>query len=667
MKIICLDIETTGFDPNENAVLEIAAIKFDLEKNYETFHNFVEFKGEIPSLIQKLTSITSQDVYDAPSLSSLKQELLEFCGDLPIMGHNISFDKNFLAGKDIHIPGALLDTMPLSHMAFEKISSFSLEILSKTFNTENQPSHRAIDDVRANIELFRTICDRLNQLPQQNKDLLLQALQNNQNPDCKIYLHLLEHCLDNDSNSQDSDTSEQNTQQNNSLRIQAVDFNLLKKIKQDSQQEIKNPNNYIDKSLVINSISDPNADIFSLMRILAKLGDNTHIDDINFRSDQFGLIHRFCHKQMLDLQTGNYICSIETLLNYHQAKAIPSHAEIQILDGPYLEESFIHHFETTLRSSDFETAQNTEQLTFLYMHLVKYIREELSLHPDQNFFGSLDKFTLTKAPFLDFLHQLSKLPNQSAETQAKLQKFSEQCKSGHVFCMMQNNNFPAFKSIPANLQIDKRSLLEYLTGLQVTLTQSNSSDRFLLETQDLGIHQKDPLYLETLTEQLFQALKDTEQKALVICPSSDNIRYVYDKLCLKFQELGIELLAQNQSGSKGKILANLSDDTSTPQILMCSHHFFLKFHPDLHGCQKAILTKLPIGSPSHFYYKIKEKQAENSFIEITIPNTGNNINHICSALSQQNINHLFVLDDRMHSTGWGKNIKRYLDKSIEHI
>ena len=75
MKIICLDIETTGFDPNENAVLEIAAIKFDLEKNYETFHSFVEFKGEIPSLIQKLTSITSQDVYDAPSLSSLKQEL----------------------------------------------------------------------------------------------------------------------------------------------------------------------------------------------------------------------------------------------------------------------------------------------------------------------------------------------------------------------------------------------------------------------------------------------------------------------------------------------------------------------------------------------------------------------------------------------------------------
>ncbi len=42
-------------------------------------------------------------------------------------------------------------------------------------------------------------------------------------------------------------------------------------------------------------------------------------------------------------------------------------------------------------------------------------------------------------------------------------------------------------------QIDKRNLLEYLTGLQVTLTQTNSSEKFLLETQDLGIHQKDPL------------------------------------------------------------------------------------------------------------------------------------------------------------------------------
>jgi len=93
----------------------------------------------------------------------------------------------------------------------------------------------------------------------------------------------------------------------------------------------------------------------------------------------------------------------------------------------------------------------------------------------------------------------------------------------------------------------------------------------------------------------------------------------------------------------------------------------LKFNPDLHGCKKAILTKLPIGSPSHFYYKIKEKQAENSFIEIAIPNTANNLNHICGMLANQQINHLFLLDDRMDSTGWGKNIKRKLDQFIEFI
>ena len=663
MKFICLDIETTGFDPQENSVLEIAAIKYDLNQNYETFHHFVEYKGTIPALIQKLTSITSDDVFNAPALDSLKQDLINFCGDLPIMGHNISFDTNFLSAKGIQIPGPLLDTMPLSHMAFDNLESFSLEILCKKHNKDNLPSHRAIDDVKANIELFRTICQRLDQIPQANKDLLIQALENSQNQSAKIYLDLFKEIFTQNHTPQ---TQSDQTPEHSHTLITAIDFNLIHKNKLESQLLLKNPNNFINKDLVIQNTQNPHSDIFSLMRIIPKLGAQTHIDDVNFRSDQFNQIHKFCHTEFQEIGKKHYICSIETLLEYHNSKQIPNQTKVEIIDGPYLEESFLHFYETTIRSSDFETPENSEEITFIYMHLIKFLREELKLYPDQNFFGIIDKFILTQAGFSDFIFKL-KQQTLNPKALKKLEQFEKDIKNGHVFCMLVSDNMPTFKSIPANLHVDKRSLLEFLTGLHAEIKTGHKTNKFLIDTQDLGISQKDPMYIETLTEQIFQSLKDTSQKALVICPSADNIKYIYEKLCLKFQELGIELLAQNQSGSKGKILANLADDQSTPQILLCTHHFLLKFNPDLHGCKKAILTKLPIGSPSHFYYKIKEKQAENSFIEIAIPNTANNLNHICGMLANQQIDHLFLLDDRMDSTGWGKNIKRKLDQFIEFI
>ena len=126
MKFICLDIETTGFDPQTNSVLEIAAVKYDLNGNLDTFHTFINFQQSIPSLIKKLTSITEKDVENAPTLESQIPLLEEFCENLPVMGHNIDFDLNFLNSNGANLENPKLDTMPLSHMVFSTIQSFSL-------------------------------------------------------------------------------------------------------------------------------------------------------------------------------------------------------------------------------------------------------------------------------------------------------------------------------------------------------------------------------------------------------------------------------------------------------------------------------------------------------------------------------------------------------------
>ena len=173
-----------------------------------------------------------------PRAYHLLNKNLEFCGDLPIMGHNISFDKNFLAGKDIHIPGALLDTMPLLIWPSKKLAA-SLSKFYQDFQYRKPTIALRHRRCQGQHRIISNYLRQAQSIPQQN-DLLLQALQNNQNPDCKIYHQLLEHCLSNDSSSQNSDASELNTQQNN-FRIQAVDFNLLKKSNKIRSKKSKIP------------------------------------------------------------------------------------------------------------------------------------------------------------------------------------------------------------------------------------------------------------------------------------------------------------------------------------------------------------------------------------------------------------------------------------------
>ena len=473
MKFICLDIETTGFDPENNSVLEIAAIKYDLEKNIDTLHTFIKYEQEIPSLIKKLTSITEDDVKDAPPLESQIKLFEEFCEDLPIMGHNINFDINFLNQNGFNLTNPKLDTMPLSHMAFNEIESFSLAILCKTFNKTNLPSHRAIDDVRANIELFRTICDKLSKLAKTQQDLLITTLKNSNDNEAKAYLELFSYIFKNQNNSESDYQTQATIDSDSAPTLLAVDQNLMKNFKKN-HKVLKNPNDYINTKLVIEETSNPENDFQSLIRIISKMEDQTklHLNEINFRSDQFNHLAKFCQTDFEELSQGHWISSIETLFEYKKNNKLPYEIEIQLLDGPYLEESFLKSQELTIRSSDFETSNNTNEVTFIFYHLNKFLRESLRVPVEQNYFGLLDRFTLTQKEFSDFIFQLSKLELNQKQKDT-LETFRQHTKSGYVNAMLLCDQQPILKSISYDLEVSKRKILEYLTGHKVEILKES--------------------------------------------------------------------------------------------------------------------------------------------------------------------------------------------------
>ncbi len=151
---ISLDLETTGFNPEKDKIIEFGAIKFDLNGHNETLDFLVDPEMKIPEIITHITNIRDEDVKGAVKFPEKIQEVQEFIGDYPIIGHNIQFDTNFLRGNGITIENPEYDTHPLSKMLLPDAPSHSLEILTQLLGLTHESKHRALDDAIAAKELF---------------------------------------------------------------------------------------------------------------------------------------------------------------------------------------------------------------------------------------------------------------------------------------------------------------------------------------------------------------------------------------------------------------------------------------------------------------------------------------------------------------------------------
>lgn len=185
---IALDIETTGFDPEKDQAIEIAAIQFDEKEVYDHFHTLLNPGIEIPETITHITGIRQSDVLDAPTFSQIQENLEKFIGENPIVGHNISFDVNFLTQKGLKIKNELYDTLTLSSILLPKFSSYSLETIAAYFKISEKQTHRALDDTKANVKVFQILLEKINAIPEKFQKKMEQILANTDWPLKKFFL-----------------------------------------------------------------------------------------------------------------------------------------------------------------------------------------------------------------------------------------------------------------------------------------------------------------------------------------------------------------------------------------------------------------------------------------------------------------------------------------------
>ena len=169
MKKFCfLDLETTGFDPEKDSIIEVSFITFEGEAQInEVDQVCIPDKSELTDFITHLTGITLEEVASkGRNLSEIKDEIQSKIGDAYIVGHNIDFDINFLVANGIDISkNPRIDTHELSRILLPNENSFALEVLSQKYGFVHENAHRAMSDVIASKKLFHFLEKKIKNIP----------------------------------------------------------------------------------------------------------------------------------------------------------------------------------------------------------------------------------------------------------------------------------------------------------------------------------------------------------------------------------------------------------------------------------------------------------------------------------------------------------------------
>ena len=182
---VVFDLETTGFSPVKDKIIEIGAVKVEQGKITDKFSTFVNPKVPIPFQITQLTGITDEMVLEAPDIGSVLPEFLAFIGDAALVAHNASFDVGFIEQncryQDIMPDFTYVDTVAMARILLPTLSKYKLNVVANALHISLENHHRAVDDAGATAEIFvrfiemlreRGITDlmKLNQFGSNNAD-----------------------------------------------------------------------------------------------------------------------------------------------------------------------------------------------------------------------------------------------------------------------------------------------------------------------------------------------------------------------------------------------------------------------------------------------------------------------------------------------------------------
>ncbi len=162
---VVVDLETTGGAPGARALTEIGAVKVRCGQVLADFSTLVNPGVAIPAQITMLTGITNAMVASAPGVRTCVETFLTWANlladDVVLVAHNARFDVGHLRGAAAALglewpEPRVLDTLALARKAWTRseVPNHKLGTLAAFVGSRTRPTHRALDDARATVDVL---------------------------------------------------------------------------------------------------------------------------------------------------------------------------------------------------------------------------------------------------------------------------------------------------------------------------------------------------------------------------------------------------------------------------------------------------------------------------------------------------------------------------------
>ena len=160
---VALDVETTGLNPAKDKLLEIGAARIIDGEVSGIYSTLIDTGVPVPERIQALTGITNEMQRGGRKIEAAICEFVEFCGDLPVLGHNVQFDFGFLKQNAVNhgliFEKQALDTLKIARRVLPGLPSRKLPDMCCHYQVNPGNSHRALDDALACHEILWKMWD----------------------------------------------------------------------------------------------------------------------------------------------------------------------------------------------------------------------------------------------------------------------------------------------------------------------------------------------------------------------------------------------------------------------------------------------------------------------------------------------------------------------------
>lgn len=162
---VVFDLETTGFSPVNDQIIEIGAVKVNSQgvviSRFSKFVKLYKVNKLSPKIIE-LTQITDNMLeIQGEDIHDVMDQFTYFIGDSVLVAQNAKFDMSFMAGYFIEFHKLTYSRLCFDTIKFAKVlrpeaGSYRLSLLAPMFDVDYDPNahHRADYDAEITAKIF---------------------------------------------------------------------------------------------------------------------------------------------------------------------------------------------------------------------------------------------------------------------------------------------------------------------------------------------------------------------------------------------------------------------------------------------------------------------------------------------------------------------------------